>query len=799
MLKFLRALKALIISCLLSLILLFCAESTFAQNYTQTIRGTVVDKESQQPIVGAVAILLNSNPTKGATTDEKGRFKITDVPIGRQNIRVTFMGYNNVTIPDILVNSGKEVVLNIEMVESIISKQEVVVTANKGKDKPNNEMALVSARMFTVAETQRYAGALGDPARMAANYAGVSGANDARNDIVIRGNSPAGLLWRLEGVDIPNPNHFANQGTTGGPVSILNNNVLANSDFFTGAWPAEYGDGISGVFDLKLRNGNNEKYEYTGQIGFNGIEAMAEGPLSATTGASFLASYRYSVLGFFQAIGINLGPAGVPRYQDLSFKINLPTAKHGTFEVFGIGGISSISILNSNESSSNFSYGVSQKNIWFGSDMGVAGVSHILPVGKSGYIKNVVAVTTQGVKNHVDSLASDNTGYPYYKELARYNRITLHSLYNQKINATNTFKTGIILTRLQFADSQVVFSDWTKQWRNLSAAHGATFLGQVYAELKHDFSDKFTALAGIQYEQLFLNNTYSIEPRGGLRYRIDNSSSLSFGYGLHGQMQPINVYYVQTQIPGTQNYNQTNTNLGFTKSQHFVLAYDRLLNKDFRLKIETYYQQLYNVPVETRLSSFSVLNVGASYIVPIVDSLVNKGNGRNYGIEFTLEKFFSHNYYFLVTASVFDSKYTGSDGVWRNTAFNGRYITNALAGKEFPLDDNAHHTINTNIKFTYAGGRYYSPIDLVASQRTGLYMPQDARAFTLQYPNYMKIDIRMGYKINSRKITQEWALDILNVTNRKNILDYIYDLKTNEVRKEYQLGIFPMILYRIQF
>lgn len=791
--------KILTVRLLLLILLLSHSLPAISQGYTQIIRGTVVDKESQQPIAGAMVILLNSNPVKGATTDEKGRFKISDVPIGRQSVKVVFMGYNNVTIPDIQIVSGKETVLSIELVESIVEKQEVVITGGKTKDKPNNEMALVSARMFTMDEAQRYAGTLGDPARMAASYAGVSGANDARNDIVIRGNSPAGLLWRLEGIDIPNPNHFANQGTTGGPVSILNNNVLANSDFFTGAWPAEYGNSISGVFDLKMRNGNNEKYEYTGQIGFNGIEAMAEGPISRSTGSSFLASYRYSVLGLFQAIGINLGPAGVPRYQDLSFKINLPTAKKGTFEVFGIGGISDIAIINSNETSQNFSYGISQKNIHFGSDMGVLGVSHIMPAGKSGYFRNTLSVTTQGVKNHVDSIADNNAAYPYYKELARYNHITLHSLYNQKINATNTFKAGIILTGMQFADSQIVFSDYTKQWRNISAAHGSTFLAQAYAELKHDFSDRITALAGIQYEELFLNNTWSVEPRGGVRYRLDSKSSIGFGYGLHGQIQPLNVYFSQTQIPGTGNYYETNTQLGFTKSQHFVLGYDRLLAKDFRLKIETYYQQLYNVPVEKRSSSFSVLNVGASYIDPVVDSLVNKGTGQNYGIEFTLEKFFSHNYYFLVTTSVFDSKYRGSDHVLRNTAFNGRYIANALAGKDFPLDNEAHHTLYANVKFTYAGGRYYSPINLTASQRVGIYIPQDSKAFTLQYPDYMKMDIRVGYKTNSRKITQEWALDIINVTNRQNILDYVYDAKANEVRKEYQLGIFPMILYRIQF
>jgi len=660
-------------------------------------------------------------------------------------------------------------------------------------------MAVVSARTFTIEETQRYAGALGDPARMAGNFAGVSGSNDSRNDIIIRGNSPEGLLWRLEGVDIPSPNHFAAQGTTGGPVSILNNNVLSNSDFFTGAWPAEYGDATSGVFDLKMRNGNNEKYEFTGQIGFNGFEAMAEGPIDKTTGASFLASYRYSDLVIFQLLGINLGPAGIPYYQDLSFKINIPTFKYGQFQVFGIGGISDISLLSKNEKPGNFSYGQNNRNVYFGSGMGAFGIIHIWPIGNSGYIKNIISGSVANDNTKVDSIASDNNTYNIYNENATFYKTMLHSMYNQKIDASNTFRAGIIFTRTDFSLGQHYFSSLLQSWFDLTNTKGTTYLGQAYAELKHNFTDKLSILGGGQYEYQFLNNTYSIEPRAGIKYQLNNVSSLSFGYGLHGQVQQMETYFTETNIPNTNNYILTNKNLGFTKSQHFVLGYDRSLGKDFRIKLETYYQNLFNVPITIAKSSYSALNYGDGFGVYLPDSLTNKGTARNYGIEMTLEKFFSNGYYFLITGSLFDSKYVASDGVERNTAFNSHFTTNFLAGYEFKVGKKGNNLININGKCTFAGGRYYSPIDLMTSEEYGEFVADQTKAYSQRYPDYFKLDLKVGFKMNQKRITQEWALDVQNVTNQKNILTEDYNPITKSVVYEYQLSIFPMILYRIQF
>ncbi len=270
--------------------------------HSQVIKGKIVDKESKTPLIGVALSLRDMGNSFGAVTDINGDFMISNVSVGKHTLTVNYLGYESIILNDILVTSAKEVVLPLEMEEAVVKIKEATITAKK---EHINEMALISTKTFDVQETERYAGSRGDPARMASNFAGVQGGDDSRNDIIIRGNSPQGVLWRLEGVDIPNPNHFAIAGTTGGPVSILNNKTLANSDFYTGAFPAEYGDAVAGVFDINLRNGNKDRYEFTGQFGFLGTELLAEGPINQKRGSSYLFSYRYSTLQIFQSLNIN--------------------------------------------------------------------------------------------------------------------------------------------------------------------------------------------------------------------------------------------------------------------------------------------------------------------------------------------------------------------------------------------------------------------------------------------------------------------------------------------------------------
>ena len=778
-----------------SLLLLLFIWTNFNLFGQQTIRGTVIDQQTLVPLVGARVLLLDSYPAKGANTDKNGDFRITNIPVGRHSIQITYYGYAPVIRNNLIVNAAQEVVLEIDMEEKVESVDEVVISSEGDKKESLNELTTVSARMFSVEEALRYAGSRNDPARMAQNFAGVSGVNDSRNDIIIRGNSPTGVLWRMEGIDIPNPNHFGAMGTTGGPVSMLNNNNLSDADFITSAFPAEYGNAIAGVFDLGLRNGNNEKHEFMGQIGFNGFEVGIEGPLSKNSRASYIANYRYSTLGVFKTLGINFGTgAAVPEYQDLTFKLNIPTEKAGRFVLFGMGGFSSINFLDSESEDGDF-YNGEGTDLYNRGSAGVVGLSHTLLYSNKSYGKLTFAVSGIESGNEIDSLSVlDGTPTRFFANEYSTVKYATHYQFNHKFSAKDQLRAGVNFDIIQsnLLDSVLINPG---EYRRLRDFSGTSALAQAYVQWKHRFSDQLTLNAGGHYQQFLLNNSTAVEPRLGLRYQFTPNQSISLGMGIHSQLQPIQFYFLETRMDDGS-FARTNEDLGFTRSTQVVLGYDNALGENIRFKAETYYQWLNGAAVEQSASSFSALNTGADFGFPAVDSLVNEGTGRNYGLELTLEKFFSDSYYFLFTTSLFDSKYTASDDVERNTAFNGNYILNALGGKEFEL---GRHTLSIDLKATYAGGKRYTPIDLEASRMRGETVLQESNIYGAQFDPYFRADVKATFRMNMKRITQEWSVDLQNITNRKNIFSQEYSRASQEIVTNYQIGLFPVIQYRILF
>ena len=781
----------------LLIISLIITHLSFAQNNRQKIRGVVIDKLSQTTLPGATVQIMNEADKRGAVTNGKGIYVIPDVLPGRYELKISYVGYKDVFASSVVVTSGKETILDIAMEEDIKSLNEVVITANS-KDKTINSLSTISGRTFSMEEVNRFAGGRSDPARLAANFAGVSATDDSRNDIVIRGNSPVGVLWRIDGMDATNPNHFASVGTTGGAVSALNTNMLKSSDFFTSAWPAEYGNAISGVFDIGFRNGNTQKRETTVQLGVTtGIEAMTEGPISKSNGSSYLIGYRYSLAGIAQAMGINIGTTSTPTYQDLSFKINSGDTKLGRFTLFGILAASSISIEGG---SSNELYGGGQQSD-FKSKIAIGGLKHFKQINSKSYISSTIGINYSGTNQLNYGLDSLRNSYSKEENKVARTGYEFITSYNLKINSRLFFKAGMQAEYMNLDLFNRFRRREGEEWSQIWDYNSYTTLAQVYAHLKYNISEKLTLNAGLHAQQFFLNNSFSLEPRIGLKFELNNKNSFSFGYGLHSQTQPLNVYFLQTPNPDGS-YNYDNLELGFTKSHHFVLGYDVQPFKDWRMKIEAYYQYLVNVPVNTYSSSYSMLNTGASFQTDLEDSLANTGTGRNYGIELTVEKFFSRGYYGLLTTSLYQSKYTASDGIERNTAFNGRYVANLLAGKEWKLGKEKRNAITTDIKVTYAGGRYYTPIDLAASQARGReVLKGDEYAYTSTYPDYFRLDFKVGYTLNSRtkKLSQSISLDLQNVTNNKNVFSQSYDDRSKSISTTYQLGFFPNFIYKIQF
>lgn len=776
-----------------------CMGSLLSQELKQTIRGTVLDKQTQGPLPGVVVSLAGAEPAKAVATDENGKFRLENVPVGRWQVRIALLSYKEKMVT-VILTTGKESVLNIELEENAVEGQEVTVSSEQDKTKTNNKMATVSARVFSADEAARYAGSRNDPARMAANFAGVSGANDSRNDIIIRGNSPLGVLWRLNGLDIPNPNHFGSLGSTGGPISILNNNTLDNSDFITGAFPADYGNATAGVFDLRMRSGNNEKYEFLAQVGFNGFELGAEGPFSKKKkNGSFMINYRYSTLSVFKYLGLDFGTgAAVPQYQDLTFKADLPTKKAGKFSVWGIGGLSYVALLFKDQSKDNNLYGYSSLDTYFRSNIGASGITHTYLLSGSSYIKTNLGVSGQQniiSADRVDTNVIPNTVNPEYRNTSSTIKYSVNSTYNKKFNARNFISTGIYLDlyNTSFVDSANNFDGLG--FVTLRNYKGQTALGRVFIEWQHKFTDKLALNTGFSYQYFFLNSAQSPEPRVGLKYELSKKQSLSFGAGLHSQLQPLYVYFATANTP--TGVVETNRSLDFTRAVHVVGAYDLTLFDNARLKAEAYYQHLYNVPVRSRPDYFSAINLGADFNSPNVDSLVSKGTGDNYGIELTLEKFYSKGYYVLATLSLFESKYTGSDHVYRNTAYNGNYVCNILGGKEFKIGKK--HTVALDTKVTFAGGKRYVPIDLQASIAANEERYVGSQAYNPQYPAYFRWDVKPSYRLNTKRFTHELSVDIQNITHHDNVFQQQYNISTHTIVTNYQLKFFVIPQYRLTF
>lgn len=815
---------------LLTGLLLFCNTIAIGQ-ITQTVRGKCVDATTKFPLVGATISLIEGEKVlDGTVSDAQGYFRLEGVPVGRRSFQITYIGYATKVLNNIVINSAKETVLTVEMEEESGTLNSVTIKATKRNGEVSNEMATVSARTFSVDETERYAGSRGDPARMASNFAGVLGADDQRNDIVVRGNSPAGVIWQVDGVILPNPNHFAIPGTNGGPVSIINNKTLANSDFYTGAFPAEFGNSIAGVFDLKLRNGNNEQYEFSTQLGLLGLEAFAEGPISRDKRSSFLFNYRYSTISIFQQLGIDVGTNSAPSYQDATFRLSFPQKNGADLAIWGIGGLSNTSILISAQTEPVLElYGQSDRDQDFASNVGILGLTYAYPINANTFWKTTLAASTQSVIAHHQRIYDRDTFYVPHPDLPgdstmrfdpasvlletimRYrfteNKYTASSFVYKKLKPGSVLKFGMMtdLYDMRFHDSLRIEDDPdypnSQVYRTRWNADKQSVLVQPYAQWKYDFSRRLAINLGWHLAYYSIGNSLSwFEPRMGVKFKTSSRSSLNFGMGVHSQIQPNYLYFYAPEDETTGETTFYNDHLGFTKSAHAVLGWNAMIGKNLRFKTETYYQYLYNIPIDRTPSSFSMVNTGAGFSRFFPEPLVNAGVATNFGLEFTLEKFFSNNYFFMVTTSFYESIFQGSDGNWYDTDFNGNWIVNALGTKEFNVTENTIFGLGG--KITAAGGHRYGDVDVEATDLQQEVIWVDSTRNIYQAPPYFRADLRITYKINRPKVTHEIAFDLVNITDQRNFLTYSYAPGISDNRnyvENYQLGFLPVFYYKIDF
>jgi hypothetical protein len=785
-------------------------QTAIGQDLTQTVRGTVTETDSKLPLIGVQVIILDSDPLRGTTSNINGDFRLERVPIGRITLQVTYIGYEPLIIPALVVSSGKELYLQLEMHGTVLKGTEVTVIGSQYKGESLNDMSLVSSRSISSEETHRFAGGFNDPSRLLSNFAGVNNSQDGSTDIIVRGNSPKYVQWRLEGMPITNPSHFADQNATGiGGLSTLNNNVLSSSDFMTGAFAPEYGNALSGIYDLKLRTGNNERYESVFGLGILGTDLTFEGPFKSDYGGSFLINYRYSTISLIDEMGLIPDIGGIPKFQDAVFKIVLPTRNYGRFSIFGLAGLSKLDFEDVNPTvwqtpgdrgnrpdiREDFTKNAGLLNL---------GINNILSLSDKSHLITTLSYSTEGVKDRVYELntTGNSDSIQSFDSRLMKSAYRANINYNRRITNQHTIQSGSQYTLFDYDYSLNLLDADGSQITPIDFQEQAAVIGN-FVSWRYRINQDLSIVTGLHNTNVLLNGKHTLEPRIAARWQIRPGTLLHAGYGNHSTMESVHHYFTEIENEAGV-LTQPNKDLGLLRANHYVVGATHQFSRNLIGSVEVYYQDLYNLPVENDESSiFATLNEGGDF--NYVD-LVNEGTGRNYGVEFTLERFFADSYYFLVNASLFQSKYTALDGIERNTKFNANYLANILAGKEFSgWGRKGNQIFGINTKIFIGGGPKIIPMlrdnqgNLAVDPENNIFW-DFGKAYEQSLDDLYSVTIFLSYKWNKPQAAHELFLDLINVTNKQGRLSEFYDEnEPSNVGFITQPFFFPNMMYRVYF
>ncbi|MEO0897820.1 MAG: TonB-dependent receptor [Bacteroidota bacterium] len=793
--------KIIGITGLTMLMILLMGAAGFAQSPLQKLRGMVYTSSSLQPIEGAEIAVRphksNEAFTK-ATTKADGTYELTDLSPGRYTIKAKKKGFIEFVISDYQISSGKEAIVDFALETTVFEGETVNITQRNER-----EFIRPSVHLLKVEDTKRFAASFLDPARVTVSLPGVVNTDNQSNNLVIRGNSPNGVKWRLEGVEVANPNHLPNAGTfsdrislSGGGQNILSTQLMDNSIFTKGAFEAEYGNALSGVFDMRLRAGNNQNREYTLQAGLIGVDLAAEGPFSKNSKASYLANYRYSFTGLLATMGVTFGGEDI-RFQDFSFNLNFPTEKAGTFTLFGVGGLST-NVFTGARSDSAIETGKDRFDIDFSSRVGAVGATHQISLGTRSNLRSVLVLS--GISSsRSGKLITDFDQEPIEVERDELTQsyLSFNSTLSHQISNKAYLKTGLFFTQ-QFNRIQSTFdAGFTGNPVTRVENEGSTSLIEPFVSFQYRPTVQFQLNAGLHGQYLTLNGAFALEPRLNLHFSPNEKHGLSLAYGLHSQQQFPQIYY--TRLNTTAEGSFPNRDLDFTRAHHIVLNYQFRPNEDWLFKVEPYYQQLFNVPVVPDVNRhISLINLIEGYVT---DSLVNTGSGRNYGIEVMAQKYLSDKFYTLVSGSLYEAKFTAFDGVERDSRFNGNYAVSATMGyeNERVTQKGKEKIFGVNLRIVQVGGFLLQPVDTAASieQQTTVY--DQTQGFTERLDDLFRVDLGISFKRNKENKTRTFSIDMQNLTNNQPVAFRVFDVAEQKVVDRLRFGLFPVISYRLEF
>jgi len=759
------------------LVWLGLAGVTHAQEIIGSVSGKVQDAAGAVLSGASIAVFQNSDtPVTGVASDTGGKFSLQLAP-GRYKLVVSFTGHQS-RESELLVIAGKSNVLSVTLEEVPTELEEVVVSPE-----PVNGTGLTSV---SIEKTLRVPANFFDPVRMLTSYPGVIAANDQANSIIVKGYSPNHVLWRVEGLDVVNPNHLANAGTmgdkptaNGGGVSILSAQVLDRTDFRSGYLPTGYGNGLAGIMDMKLRAGATDKTQYTAQASLIGLDLAAEGPLNKEKGSSFLVNYRYSTIGLLSSMGVDFGDEAI-NFQDLTFSLSAPRKNGSKLSAFGFMG-SSKNVFNAKPEAEweeeKDRYDIAFKGLTYGIGL----VNHSKP-GTWNFVSGL-SFSGQVQERNSQSMPLQDPNTPHvYSESYDARNIIISGFVkaNRKLGAYGNLETGVRLNQyLQSLKNVTNTQAYLDIFTPLSRGRVNGLLMQPYASWTK-YVGTWHLNAGLQYVRFAFNNTDSWEPKLSVT-KSGKNNVVSLSAGTTSQMQQ------------TQNYLVVGSKgIGFTRSHQALAEWKTQLPGALKLTTSAFYHWIENAPVVRDEPYYSTLNQWDGYIWN--DTLVNTGKGRNYGVEASLEKRFYNNLYFILSGSRYEAKfYNGT--TYLNSRFNTKFTSSLLVGKEW---NKKNRSFGVHARALYLGGLRQPLIDLVATEQVGTTIYQEQNGF-LRLPDYFRTDLRVSWRKNKPGYTRTLSIDIQNVTSQQNTAFTYYDTFLQKETTKYQLGIIPVLAYRVDF
>ncbi len=741
------------------------------QPKTGTIKGLVLDADTKSPIVGASILIVGT--TTGAATNTSGNFTLADLPVGNYTLQFRSIGYETKSRTDVIVKSQRITFVEIELEYTAVEIGDVVVKSGyftEEKDQPT------SISSYSAEEIRRAPGSAGDVSRIMLSLPSIAKIDDQLNNLVVRGGNPGENSFYLDNIEIPNINHYPIQGSSGGPIGLLNNDFIQDATFSAGGFPALYGDRLSSVMDLTFREGNREEFDGQLELHFAGVGFVAEGPLAKPRG-SWMLSVRRS---FLDLLVDAIGTGVAPKYSDYQGKAVYDLAPGHTLTTLGVLGVDYIEFEKDQS--------VEDDNVVYGTYDGLEyalGATWRYLWGTGGY--SLTSVSTFG--SGVDGMFFETkSNLALIEEDTREQTLQLRNVNHCRYNESHAIDFGIeakqIANDYDYASPEytnvlgdtvpaLVVDDY------ITSSKAAVFASYIWRPWP-----RLTSTWGVRYDYFSFNRHGHVSPRFSSSYALTDRMAINAAAGIYYQSLPLIL------ISQRAAYKDLKDPLAW----HTVLGTDYLLTANTKLTIEGYYKSYSNFPLDpAQPQLFVVDGLAYGYYIGNFEQLRDEGKAESYGIELTVRKKLVAGVYGLLGGSYSVSRYRGLDGVWRDRMFDNRLILSAEGGYK------PNEKWEFSLRWIFGGGPPYTPLDLEASQLINRSVLDRNRVNVERYPDYHSLNVRVDRRFHFGGSNLTMFFSAWNVYNRKNISTYYWNEIEQQQDTIYQWSLLPVIGLEFEF